>query len=114
MGILGKWKVTIGNYFHSGTGCQIITYFYNYEENAIPYDDTFIDKEVEIGDFVWIGNNVIILGGVKIGEGAIIQAGSVVCNDIPDLAIAGGHPAVAFKFRDKKHFYSIKEKGRYH
>lgn len=37
-----------------------------------------------------------------------------MCNDIPDLAIAGGHPAVAFKFRDKKHFYSIKEKGRYH
>lgn len=114
MGILGNGKVTIGNYFHSGTGCQIITSFHNYEGNAIPYDDTYIDKEVKISDFVWLGNNVIILGGVKIGEGAIIQAGSVVCNDIPDLAIAGGHPAVAFKFRDKKHFYSIKEKGRYH
>ena len=41
--------------------------FHNYEGDAIPYDDTFIDKDVEIGKCVWLGNNVIILvGGLKL------------------------------------------------
>ena len=82
MEIHGNGKVTIGDYFHSGTGCQIITSFHNYDSgNAIPYDDTFIDKDVVIGNNVWLGNNVIILGGSTIGEGAIIQAGSVVSKE---------------------------------
>ena len=114
MSISGNGKVEIGDNFHSGPGCQIITSFHNYEGNAIPYDDTFIDKDVNIGDNVWLGNNVIILGGSTIGEGAIIQAGSVVCKDIPPYAIAGGHPAVPFKYRDKKHYEQMKKEKRFH
>lgn len=114
MAMHGQGKITIGDNFHSGTGCQIITSFHNYEGTQIPYDDTFIDKDVTIGDNVWLGNNVIILGGVKIGEGAIIQAGSVICKDIPDCAIAGGHPAVAFKYRNKEHYYKLKSEGKFH
>lgn len=50
-----------------------------------------------------------ILGGVTIGEGAIIQAGSVVIFDIPSLAIAGGNPAKPFKYRDKKEYENLKK-----
>lgn len=115
MAISGNGKVVIGDYFHSGPGCQIITSFHNYDKGeTIPYDHTFIDKDVVIGDNVWLGNNVIILGGVSIGEGAIIQAGSVVCKDVPPLALAGGHPAIPFKYRDEKHYYELKEKGKFH
>lgn len=114
MGISGNGKVQIGNYFHSGVGCQIITSFHNYEGNKIPYDETFLDKDVFIGDCVWLGNNVIVLGGVKIGEGAIIQAGSVVCKDIPPFGIAGGHPAVTFKYRNKEHYLKLKQEGKFH
>lgn len=114
MSILGNGKVEIGNYFHSGPGCEIITSFHNYEGDKIPYDDTFIDKDVIIGDCVWLGNNVTILGGVKIGEGAIIQAGSVVCKDIPAYSIAGGHPALPFKTRNIEHYLSLKKEGRFH
>lgn len=114
MSILGDGKVDIGNYFHSGPGCQIITSFHNYEGSKIPYDDTFIDKDVLIGDCVWLGNNVIILGGVKIGEGAIIQAGSVVCKDVPAYSIAGGHPALPFKTRNIEHYLLLKTEGRFH
>ena len=114
MEIKGNGQVTIGAFFHSGTNCQIITSFHNYEGDAIPYDDTFIDKNVTIGDYVWIGNNVIILGGVRIGEGAIIQAGSVVCEDIPAYAIAGGHPAIPFKYRDVEHFIKLKNEKKFH
>lgn len=114
MAISGSGKVSIGQYFHLGPGCQIITTFHNYEGEAIPYDDSVIDKDVTIGDCVWLGNNVIILGGVTIGEGAIIQAGSVVCKDIPPYAIAGGHPAVPFKYRDIEHYKKMKEEGKFH
>lgn len=114
MSMSGNGKIVIGNNFHSGSGCQIITSFHNYEGNEIPYDNTFIDKDVIIGDNVWLGNNVIVLGGVTIGEGAIIQAGSVVCQDIPSYAIAGGHPAKTFKYRDKEHYLKLKEEKRFH
>ncbi|MGN1362239.1 MAG: acyltransferase [Methanobrevibacter sp.] len=114
MVIQGNGKVFIGSNFHSGIECMIITDFHNYEGEAIPYDDTVISKEVEIGDNVWIGNRVIILGGVHIGEGAIIQAGSVVVSNIPKYGIAGGHPAKIFKYRDINHYEELKKGGRFH
>jgi len=52
-----------------------------------------------IGNDVWIGENVLIIGGVKIGDGAIIAAGSVVTKDISDYTIVGGVPAREIKKR---------------
>lgn len=49
--------------------------------------------EVIIEDNVWIGNNVCILGGVRIGMGSIIGANTVVTKDIPPYSIAAGVPA---------------------
>ena len=114
MRIFGYGNVHIGDYFHSGTNCQIITHTHNYEGEEIPYDSTYVNKDVNIGQCVWLGNNVIILGGVVIGEGAIIQAGSVVCKDIPAYAIAGGHPAVVFKYRDIEHYEKLRNLGKFH
>ena len=114
MSMSGNGIIKIDDYFHSGRGCQIITSFHNYEGNAIPYDDSFLNKDVNIGKCVWLGNNVIILGGVTIGEGAIIQAGSVVCKDIPAYAIAGGHPAVPFKYRNKEHYKEMEKERKFH
>lgn len=73
-----------------------------------------ITKDVVIGDNVWLGINVIILGGVTIGEGAIIQAGAVVVKDIPPLGIAGGNPAQVFKYRDIEHYKKLKREKKYH
>lgn len=114
MRIYGIGKVSIGQYFHSGQMCSIITGFHNYEGNAIPYDETVIAKDVVIDDFVWIGSRVLILGGVHIGEGAIIQGGAVVVNDIPKYAIAGGNPAKVFKYRNREHFEQLKSEGKFH
>jgi len=55
-------------------------------------------KEIIIGDHVWIGLNVTILKGVKIGNGAIIAAGSLVNNDVPERALVGGIPAKVIKY----------------
>jgi acetyltransferase-like isoleucine patch superfamily enzyme len=114
MTIQGRGKVTIGSYFHSGQDIHIITDVHHYEGEQIPYDAADVVKEVVIGDFVWIGSHVIILGGVSIGEGAIIQAGAVVVNDIPPCAIAGGNPAKVFKYRDIEHFQKLKEEKKFH
>lgn len=114
MHVYGKGKVVFGDNFHSGIECMIVTDFHNYEGNAIPYDNTNITKDVTIGDNVWLGNRVIILGGVTIGEGAIIQAGAVVVKDIPPYGIAGGNPATVFKYRDKDHYEALKAAGKFH
>jgi len=52
---------------------------------------------VFIGDDVWVGGNVTICPGVKIGARAVIGAGSVVTKDIPEDAIAAGNPCRVIK-----------------
>lgn len=110
-----KGKVTIGSHFHSGIELLIITQNHNYDHGQhIPYSpDDYIGKDIEIGNFVWVGSRVTILPGTKIGDGAIIQAGSVVHGEIPPLAIVGGNPAKVFKYRDKVHFEKLKNEKKF-
>ncbi len=95
--ITGCGQVRIGDNFHSGNECHIMTSIHSYNDGeAIPYDSTSLHKKVEAGDDVWLGNRVIVLGGVCIGGGSIIQVGSVVVSNIPVYSIVGGHPARVF------------------
>jgi acetyltransferase-like isoleucine patch superfamily enzyme len=115
MRISGCGLVTIGDNFHSGKDCLMISQNHNFNNGEkIPYDNTYICKDITIEDNVWFGDRVIVLGGVTIGEGAIIQAGSVVVNNIPKYAIVGGHPAKVFSQRDVKHYDSLKKQGKFH
>lgn len=56
-------------------------------------------KGITIGKDCWIGSKVIILDGVKIGDGCIVAAGAVVNDNVPDYAIVGGIPAKIIKYR---------------
>jgi acetyltransferase-like isoleucine patch superfamily enzyme len=112
--VTGGGRVTIGDNFHSGPDCLLICQNHNFDAgSAIPYDNTYIYKDISISDNVWLGSRVIILGGISIGEGAIIQAGSCVVNDIPPYAIAGGHPAKVFSYRNIEHYERLKAQGRF-
>ena len=61
--------------------------------NVFPY------KKVSIGNDVWIGTRAMSLGGVVIGDGAVIAAGAIVTKDVPPYAIVAGIPARIIKYR---------------
>lgn len=56
---------------------------------------------VKIEDDCWMGFNVIILPGVRIGKGSIIGAGAVVTKSVPPYSVVGGVPAKVIKSRLK-------------
>jgi virginiamycin A acetyltransferase len=56
---------------------------------------------IELGHDVWIGQNVLLKRGIRIGTGAIVAAGSVVTKDVPPYAIVGGIPAKVIRYRFK-------------
>ena len=87
--------VTIGRYVNMGP--EVVVYTQNHAFNRIDipmqkqgYDNV---RPVVIGDDVWIGRRVIILPGVKIGEGCVIGAGAIVAKDIPPYSVVVGNPA---------------------
>lgn len=54
---------------------------------------------ITIAEDAWIGGGAIILGGVRIGRGAIVAAGAVVTKDVPDYSIVAGVPAAIIRQR---------------
>ena len=66
------------------------------------YINTKMDQKCVIGNDVWIGCRAIIMPGVKIGNGAIIGAASVVTKDVPSYSIVVGIPATVIGYRFEK------------
>ncbi len=77
--------------------------FTTYPFKAIFIGDHIIETttkgKIIVGDDVWIGVEAFIMPGVKIGQGAIVAARSVVTKDVPPYAIVGGNPAAIIKYR---------------
>ena len=66
------------------------------------------NKDVYIGENVWIGAGVIVVPGVHIGKNSVIGAGSVVTKDIPENVVAVGNPCRVLREiseHDKEFFY---------
>ena len=64
-----------------------------------PLKRTVVSKgPVIIGNNVWIGDKATILGGVKIGDGAVVAANSVVTKDVPAYNVVAGNPAKTIKY----------------
>ena len=93
-------KVTIGDGVMFGPNVTIVTPVHPMvaSERGCMYDENgninhlCYAKPVTIGNDVWLGANVTVCGGVKIGNGCVIGAGSVVTRDIPDNCFAAGVP----------------------
>jgi acetyltransferase-like isoleucine patch superfamily enzyme len=93
-------KIIFGDDVLMGPGVKIFSSNHGMDRTDIPMNIQPIrEKDIEIGNNVWIGANSVIVAGVKIGDGSVIAAGSVVTKDIPDHVIAGGIPAKIIKNR---------------
>ena len=68
---------------------------------------------VSVGNDVWIGERALILGGVSVGNGAVIGAGAVVTKDVPAYAIVGGVPARLIRYRFPAEKIAAFEKERW-
>ena len=55
--------------------------------------------DINIGNDVWIGANCTLMDNIRIGNGAVVAAASVVVKDVPAYAIVGGNPARVIKYR---------------
>jgi acetyltransferase-like isoleucine patch superfamily enzyme len=65
----------------------------------ISYADDKNKSPIIIGNDCWIGDGAFIVGGIKIKDGAVVLAHSVVTKDIPPYAIVGGIPAKIISYR---------------
>lgn len=104
-----KAELHIGNYCSIAPGCRFLLSgehnlntitTYPFKAKKFGAIGEAKDKgDIIIGDDVWIGAESIICAGVKIGQGAVIGAGSVVTKDVPPYAVACGIPAKVIKYR---------------
>lgn len=96
-----RGKVEIGSYCIFGPGAKIISENHQFDSSEMPIVfQNESRKGIIIGDDVWVGANATILDGVRIGNHAIVAAGSVVTKDVPAYSIVGGVPAKTLKNRD--------------
>jgi acetyltransferase-like isoleucine patch superfamily enzyme len=105
--------VSIGQFTHIGHGLTIYSSNHNYRsQESIPYDEIDILKPVVIEDCVWIGSNVSIVPGVRIGEGSVVGMGAIVTKDVPRGSIVGGNPAKVIGSRDMVTYERLKAQGK--
>lgn len=81
--------VEIGDNFTSGPGSIILAH----DASLYFHNGTYRVEKTTIGDNVFLGANATVLPGVKIGDGAIIGAGSVVAKDVEPFSVVAGIPA---------------------
>jgi len=113
---IGKYSIIecdaqIGNNVIFANHVSLIgRYDHHYQQIGIPtrlasqirdadYNWKGLDSKIIIEDDVWVGLGSILLSGVKIGEGSIIAAGSVVTKDVESYSIYAGNPARKIKNR---------------
>lgn len=93
-------SIRLGEKVLVARGVYVSDHIHAYEDPSRPVLDQGIDRvaPVEIEDGAWLGENVVICPGVRIGRGAVIGANAVVLEDVPDHALAVGVPAKVVRY----------------
>ena len=107
--IFGDGPVSIGRRAVLAEDTVVYTQVHDYDHSdVLPFGWGFTYPETSIGDYAWLGIKCIVLPGARIGEGAIVQAGSVVMGVVPPCAIVAGNPAKVIGWRDVEHYNKLK------
>jgi len=87
--------VEIGEYCMLANGCFVTDADHRFDDpdKPVPWQGFTAKGPTRLGDNVWCGANVVITGGVTIGERCVIGANSVVTQDVPAFSVAAGAPA---------------------
>jgi acetyltransferase-like isoleucine patch superfamily enzyme len=87
--------VEIGDFVLVGPGCYITDANHRFDDHTVPIPDQGMSSKgaTVIEDNVWLGANVVVTSGVRIGRRSVIGANSVVTRDIPEFSVAAGVPA---------------------
>jgi acetyltransferase-like isoleucine patch superfamily enzyme len=86
-------RITLGRHALLGPEVFITASNYQTEPGTPVMDQPKLERDVVVGDDVWLGARVMVVPGVEIGDGCIIGASSVVARSIPAGSIAVGNPA---------------------
>lgn len=92
-------KIVLGDDLLMGPGVKIFSLNHGINAGDPMNIQPPTEKDVIIGNDVWLGANTIVVAGVTIGDGVITAAGSVVTKDVPEYTIVGGNPAQVIKKR---------------
>lgn len=100
-GAVLQGTIHIGKYVMMAPNVKMYSVNHAYSDLSKPmcFQGTTPVKPIYMGDDVWIGDSVIILAGVHVGNGCVLGAGAVIREDVPDNAIVMGNPARVVKFR---------------
>lgn len=90
----GCGGLTLGDNVLVGPGAICVTGDHDFRRGDLEaVDQAYTGKAIVIGDNVWIGAGATVLGGVTIGDRAVIAAGAVVSRDVASDSVVGGVPA---------------------
>lgn len=93
-------RIRIGADTTFGPDCLVTASNYGTAAGAKVVEQPKDERDVTIGEDVWLGAKVVVTAGVTIGDGCIVGAGAVVSRDLPAGAICAGAPARPLKMRD--------------
>lgn len=105
MTLVDDTDITIGDYVKFGPNCVLTTASHPIEPNLRRQAYQF-NRPIVIADNVWLGSNVVVFGGVSIGENSVIGAGSIVTKDVPANVVAYGNPCKVIRTVNDDEFYN--------
>lgn len=92
--------IKIGKNVLSGACVHFLAENHKFDEAGKNINEQGVSRKgIVVEDNVWIGNQVLILDGVRIGQGSIVAAGAVVTHDVAPMSIVGGNPAKLIRSR---------------
>ena len=122
---IGKGNIFIGSFCSIARNVSIQSYNHNFKKITSYYigqnlfkerwdnETVYKNKPIQIKNDVWIGAHCVILGGITIGNGAVVAANSVISKDVPPYSIVGGTPAKIISYRFDEYTIELLEKSKW-